>query len=472
MKYFVFLDCSTLSQTAMSLASAGEGEQVVVAVGGYRPGSAIAEQGAIPNVVELTDNYIKSLHITPQDRVIIGACNPDLFLPLVCAFPPHGAAPPILFITEKPVSTEAAARPNVSVVNMVESSRARLSGEWKDISTRQKAFGVWSMLKDADRVLILTQNDPDPDAIASGMAVQALLGAGDIAAPICAFGKVTRNENRAMLRLLRAKVHYIQPEDVKEFDKVVMVDVQPPYFLKTAGRIRADVVIDHHPYPQDYKAKIRVVETECGATATIMAEFLSSAGVEINPRLATALLYGVITDTMLLSRESTTRDLEVFSMLWPMANHDLLAGMSRPRLRAHELDYFVKAIRNRREMGRLLFIWLGSASQEDIIPRIADFSLQIGETSVCAVGGVSKGNVVISIRNVDPDLDAGAMTAALFAQYGSAGGHRTMAKAVMPLARFTKVKGAAGLSQARSSILRIFKTLEKLHPGLIKAVEK
>jgi len=467
-KYFVFLDCTTLSHVATSLAAEPEGEMVVVAVGGYQPGASLPDREHTLYPRELTPGFIESLGIKVTDRIIIGACEPDLFTPLTKAFPPQGPAPPILFISEKPVSAEAAARPNVSVVNLLESARERLSGEWRDISIRQRAFELWSMLKDADRVLILTQNDPDPDAIASGMAIQALLGAGDETAPIRAFGKVTRNENRAMLRLLGGKVGAILPEEVKSYDKVVMVDVQPPYF-KSVGPIRADVVIDHHPYPQRYKASFRAVDTSYGATATIMAEFLSAAGVKIDQRLATALLYGVITDTMLLSRQSSTRDFEAFNMLWPLANHDLLSGMSRPRLRSQELDYFVKAIRNRREIGRLLFIWLGRARKEDIIPRIADFSMQIGDTSVCAVGGVSHDNVVISIRNVDPDLDVGAITAGLFTQYGSAGGHRTMAKAVMPLKKFTKAKGAAGLSQARTAILRILKTLEKSHPGLIKA---
>jgi nanoRNase/pAp phosphatase (c-di-AMP/oligoRNAs hydrolase) len=456
LKYFIFIDCDALARVARSLASEPDAERIWVAVAGYEPEPSAAGGETIVRVVEVTGDLVKSLGIAPENRIIVGARQPDRFIPLTQAFSPDAPAPSILFISEKPVSAEAAARPNVSVVNLVESARAMLSGEWRDITTRKRAFRLWSMLHHAGRVLILVQNDPDPDAIASGMAVQALLAMKDDTAPICTFGRVTRNENRAMLRLLGAKVRTIRREEVADFDKVVMVDVQPPYF-KGGAAILADAVIDHHPYPPGYHAPFKTLDTTCGATATIMTEFLSAAGVEINARLATALLYGVITDTMLLAREASTRDFAAFNILWPLADHELLAAMSRPKLRPEELDYFVRAIQEREEVGGLLIIWLGVVKKEDIIPRIADFSMQIGETSVCAVGGVHKGQVVISIRSVDPELDAGAMASRLFGGFGSAGGHKTMAKAVMPLGAL----GVSGAGQARSAVSRILKAFWK-----------
>jgi len=469
LKYFIFLDCPTLSSTALGLAV--EGEKVIVGVGGYSPNRPPMPGEILLLAEELTVDFIKSLGVNHDDRIIIGACDPDLFTPVTCAFSPAQPAPSILFISERAVSSEAGARPNVSVVNVAESARSMLAREWKGISTRKRAFRLWSILRDAERVLILTQNDPDPDAIASGMAVQALLAMGADTAPICTFGRVTRNENRAMLRLLGTRVRTIKREDARNFDKVVMVDVAPPYF-KGGAPIEADVVIDHHPYPAAYRSSFRLVDVSCGATATIMTELLAAAGVEISQRLATALLYGVITDTMLLAREASTRDFEAFNTLWPLANHELLAGMSRPRLGPEELDYFVKAIEDREEFGKFLFIWLGAVKREDIIPRIADFSMQIGDSSVCAVGGLYGRNAVISIRNADPDLDAGVMASTLFGEFGSAGGHRTMAKAVAPAARLEKNVGKHGRVDLRGVILRIFMEFGKNQPPARRTVKR
>jgi len=51
------------------------------------------------------------------------------------------------------------------------------------------------------------------------------------------------------------------------------------------------------------------------------------------------------------------------------------------------------------------------------------------------VSGVVGGEVHISIRNVGYVRSAGEVARAAFGDLGSAGGHRTMAKAVIPLAR-------------------------------------
>ena len=53
-----------------------------------------------------------------------------------------------------------------------------------------------------EKLGILLQPDPDPDGIACGYALRALLGRKRPTAPLISFGEVTRPENRAMVAAL------------------------------------------------------------------------------------------------------------------------------------------------------------------------------------------------------------------------------------------------------------------------------
>ena len=76
---------------------------------------------------------------------------------------------------------------------------------------------------------ILLQDDPDPDAMASGLALRALLGRTRATAPLLSFGRVTRPENLAMVEALEIEVDQVTPEGLRAYDALAMVDVQPTF---------------------------------------------------------------------------------------------------------------------------------------------------------------------------------------------------------------------------------------------------
>src|SRR4029079_4628706 len=67
--------------------------------------------------------------------------------------------------------------------------------------TMRRLEQVRAHFDDAESVLILLQDDPDPDAIASGLALRQVLGRNKQTATIGSFGRVSRPENIAMVRL-------------------------------------------------------------------------------------------------------------------------------------------------------------------------------------------------------------------------------------------------------------------------------
>ena len=453
MRYFIFVDRSD-PMPPISYLSGDAHETTVIYVGvpGDRRFPDVSAK--ILKLPSIESGIVQKLDIKTEDRVVICAQNPEKFLPILEILGCGDRTPPVLILTSSPLKVSTAALPNVSIVSAQSIVRENISEEWVQLDIRRKAYTLWQLLRNKKKILIMTQNDPDPDAIASGLAIQALIDGDSRTAPICTLGDVTRNENIAMLQLLKTGVRRISENDIPGFDAIVMVDVQPGYFKEGLFK-KVDAVIDHHPYKRDYNADFIGVDSSYGATSTMMAEYLAAGGIRISEKLATALLYGVITDTMLLARDSSSKDFKAFSMLWPMANHQLLASMSRPRLAPDELSYFVRAIENRKVVGEFLYIWLGSVKKEDIIPRLADFSLQIGDNTISAVCGVYQGNIVISLRNMESDCDVGKLASEIFSKSGSAGGHHSMAKAVMPLKEFKKAYKIRTLKQLDATLLNL-----------------
>ena len=224
------------------------------------------------------------------------------------------------------------------------------------------------------------------------------------------------------------------------YDAVAMVDVQPPYFAGVTLP-RVDAVIDHHPCVGNYDTEYRDVRAAFGATATIFVRYLQAVEAKITQRLATALYYGIKTDTLFLGRETTKADIEAFAYLYPLANHALIRRMQRPQLPLRDLDAFAYALRSRAVIGPVFFTHLGIVEREDVLPQFAEFCLHVGGVEWSVVSGIFGGNLIVSVRNVENVKSAGELVRHAFGHLGSAGGHRSMAKAVIPLASLERAFG-------------------------------
>jgi nanoRNase/pAp phosphatase (c-di-AMP/oligoRNAs hydrolase) len=308
---------------------------------------------------------------------------------------------------------------------------------------------------------ILLQHDPDPDAIGSALALRELLGRNRPTTPIVTFGEVTRPENLAMLRLLDIQIDRITPADLhKDGARLAMVDVQPPYFEQPLGRV--DLVVDHHPKRTNFKARFADLRTGYGATSTIFTEYLRAAGVEPTQRLATALLYGIKTDTLFLERGTNMADLNAFTYLYPFANKAMITRIERPALPLDDLESMGRALSRLKVENGLAVIHLGEVNREDVIPQMAEFCLQIENVDWGVVSGLVNDRVVISVRNVGYVKSAGDIMKRLYDDIGSAGGHRAMAKAVVPIDRFKEKFGEVSEKAIREAMLPMIAESEEV----------
>jgi nanoRNase/pAp phosphatase (c-di-AMP/oligoRNAs hydrolase) len=308
--------------------------------------------------------------------------------------------------------------------------------------TKHKIRELRRLVDENDRIAIVLQDDPDPDAMASAIALRVLLGRNKQTTPIFAFKPVTRPENRTMTHLLEIEVAPAATEALREYDKIAMVDVEPPFFGERLPR--ADIVIDHHPGYEIGLAPFEDIRVDYGATATIMTEYLVTAEERISERLATALLYGIRSDTLALSRRTTEADLQAFTHLYPLANYNLLRQIDRPELPLSFARMLARAMDRLVVRDGLAVIHLGAVERDDLIVQMADFCLQFEGVEWVAVSGKLGPNLVVAIRNHGLGrANAGDLAKRLFADIGNAGGHRNMAKAVVPLRRWRAREGTS-----------------------------
>ena len=321
-----------------------------------------------------------------------------------------------------------------------------------DTMNRKTVDRIRSLFRDGEKIHILLQHDPDPDAIGSALALRELLGRNRATTPIVTFGEVTRPENLAMIRLLEIQIERVTYEDLhKDGARLALVDVQPPYFDRPLGRV--DLVVDHHPKRTAFKARFTDLRTHYGSTSTIFTEYLRAVGMEPSQRLATALLYGIKTDTLFLERGSHMADLAAFTFLYPFANKAMIARIERPALPREDLEALGRALSRLQLDNGVAVIHMGEINREDVIPQMAEFCLQIEGVEWGVVSGLCKDRVVISVRNVGYVKSAGDIMKKLFDEIGSAGGHRAMAKAVIPLERFKERFGEVSEKVIREAMV-------------------
>jgi nanoRNase/pAp phosphatase (c-di-AMP/oligoRNAs hydrolase) len=349
--------------------------------------------------------------------------------------------------------------PEVTSLTLAELTGPPLLTELGRSVTRQRVQQYQRYLADADRVLILTHHDPDPDAMASALALRTVLRRTRQTAIIGCLQGVTRPENLRMVKSLDLGIEVLKPEQLQEFDRICLVDVQPHYFPDLLPHV--DLVIDHHPEQTTYSAIFKDIRPDYGSTSTILTEHLRAVDIDISERTATALLYAIKSDTLFFNRQANRADLDAFSHLYPLADAAMIRKMEGAEITAERLDYVIKGWQNGRMMEHVFCAFLGEPPRDDFIPYVADFYLQLENVQWTVISGVVNDTFVVSVRNLGYSRNAGDFVKRWFSGIGSAGGHRTMAKAVVPLEAFQRKFGTYEGSRINQRMLEL--VLEFLH---------
>ncbi len=288
---------------------------------------------------------------------------------------------------------------------------------------------IGEALKIAKRLVVLTHDNPDPDSISSAVAFAYIVKEKfKIPTRVKYGGIVGRAENRAMIRLLRLGVSPLLDSDFKPGVEFALVDSQPKTGNNSFPKNRKPlIIIDHHPLRKTTKADFLDVRTGYGATATILTEYLIESGLEIPSGIATALSYGISSETQDLGREANERDIEAYLALFPKSNKKLLAAITHPRLAR---DFFVtlnRALHHTVVYKNALATTLGEVTNPDEVPFVADFMLKCERMSWAMCLGRYKDKIIVSVRTTHAKGQAGSFLRRLIGKRGTAGGHGMIA---------------------------------------------
>ncbi|MGH9465079.1 MAG: DHH family phosphoesterase [Thermoanaerobaculia bacterium] len=311
------------------------------------------------------------------------------------------------------------------------------------------------------RWLILTHDNPDPDALAAAAALSTLLREGFARRVTTAYGGIIgRAENRQMVKTLRVKPSQVKHLNWGHYKHYALVDCQPGTGNNALPEsLVPDLVLDHHPIRRATRSALLTdVRTHYGATATIACEYLLASGITIDRSLATALVYAIRSETQDFGREYSEHDKSIYDLLHAQADLRALARIQFPSLPISYFRTLRRAVANLSTVDSLVVSHLGEVEQPDIVPEIADLLLRLEGKTWSLTSGSFEDRLYLSMRTTNPRADAGRLMRRLLGRRGRGGGHGMIAGGWVALARS---EGGAAVQLHRQLATRLASLLKK-----------
>lgn len=306
-----------------------------------------------------------------------------------------------------------------------------------------------SLFSGSSKVLVVI--NADPDAIASAMAIKRLLWRKVSDVTIAHFNKINRPDNLAMIEYTDAGLIALDEINKEEFNNFVIVDSQPDH-NERFNAFDFDAIIDHHPLSCDY-AKVVDIRPDYGSCSTMLTEYLKAKKIKPSAKLAAALMLGIKTDTMDFTRQASIKDIRAFQFLYRHADKNIVTKVERAALNPEDLDFLGKAIKGRQIFKNRVFFHAGNITIPDELVMVADFFLTLANINWSIISGVYEKKLIIIIRNDGLRKGAGNTAKEAFESFGSAGGHKTMARAELKLSLIRKEIGAINQKALREWIV-------------------
>ncbi len=316
--------------------------------------------------------------------------------------------------------------------NVLPAGVTTIANEMKAHVVESKSEQLFRLLVSRKRLLLLTHTNPDPDSLGSAVGLAYL--AKERFGIECRFGlsgRIMRAENKEMVRCLEIPLTPIAGVDVASFDCLAVVDTQPGFghTILPEGR-EIDIVIDHHVGPDacpDARPPFSDIRVDVGATSSLVTSYLMDAGLEFPARVATALYYGIRTDTADLSRNVSEVDRVAYEYLAPLVDRERLSSISSPSLPPAYFGALRQALNNVRIYDNVVLCSLGRIESPEMVAEVADLLLRLEGKDMVFCGGEVGDTYFVSVRTEIGTVDAYGLIEDALNGEGSFGGHGSVA---------------------------------------------
>ncbi|ARS88734.1 DHH family phosphoesterase [Natrarchaeobaculum aegyptiacum] len=300
-----------------------------------------------------------------------------------------------------------------------------------------RAAALASALETVASLVIVCHDNPDPDCLASAIALETIArdqGVDDVT--IGYGGELSHQQNRAFVTMLDIDLEHVDAVDVDDYDCVAFVDhSRPGTTTQLDATVEPDVVVDHHPDgPVD--ATFVDVRPDVGATATLLVEYLVDLETDVTERLASALLFALHRERLDYVRGPTRREYEAALEVYPAADLEVLDQLYGSAFTPGTLDAIGRAIDTRERRGSSLAASVGVTSETDALPQAADYLLNLEGVDTVLVYGIVDDAIRLSGRSYDPRVHIGRTLEDAYGELGPAGGHHDMAGGHIELGLF------------------------------------
>ncbi len=280
-------------------------------------------------------------------------------------------------------------------------------------------------------IVIQCHDNPDADALASGYALKWYLKRMGIDARFVYGGRfeIQKSNLTKLISLMEIEIDYVQELPAPE----LLVNVDCQYGESNVTRFEAAniAVIDHHQV-SGVLPEMSEVRSNYGSCSTVIYEMLKDEGIDINEdvRIATALYYGLMTDTsnfveIAHPADRDLRDNAGFSHfeITTLRNSNLSKGellIAGDALKEAEFnDCYTYGIVETRPC------------DPNILGIISDMLLEVDGVDTCLVYMVLEFGVKISVRSCTKEIKASELAAYLAEGFGGGGGHLVKAGGFM-----------------------------------------
>lgn len=286
-------------------------------------------------------------------------------------------------------------------------------------------------LRNDEVVYIQVHDFPDPDAVASAFGLQTFFNHFNITSRIVYDTIVQRNALKKMITDLEIELVHINDSFMHQQDKIILVDGCKGNANMT-DLIGDEVgVIDHHESKCPDDVEFCDIRTHYGACATIIATYFLDQNIPIPKDVATAFMIGIATDTHMLKRGVSSRDMEVYYRCHSLADSKYVARLLSNNIEMSDLSYFRHVIENLQHASRFGFCYLGQGCDQNLLGILANFVLSIDEIDFVVLCARNESGIHFSLRNENPNLNAVDIIRTMVSGIGFGGGHADMAGGVV-----------------------------------------